>query len=269
MLTLDLGPLALSLSHALLLGSLLLASLTGWWLGRRSARNPEGVLFLLLLIALLVARIAFVARYFDEYEQSPWQMLDVRDGGFLIWPGLLAALLVAAGLAWRDRLLRKPLLGALAVGVLVWGGGQLVLRSLEQVTRLPELALRDMDGQPVQLHDYLGKPLVINLWATWCPPCRREMPVLAKAQAREQNVTFLIVNQGEGEAEIRRFLAHSGLELDNLLLDGGGRLGQQVGSRALPTTLFYDAQGRQVGSHLGELSQASLARALESLRPAP
>jgi hypothetical protein len=95
------------------------------------------------------------------------------------------------------------------------------------------------------------------------------MPVLAKAQARESEVTFLIVNQGEGEAEIRRFLEHSGIELDNLLLDSGNRLGRQVGSRALPTTLFYDAQGRQIGSHLGELSEASLARALESLRPAP
>lgn len=269
MLTLNLGPLALSLSHALLLGSLLLATLTGWRLGRRAGRNPEGVLFLLLLLALLGARVAFVAWYFQHYQQAPWRVLDIRDGGFLAWPGLLVALLAAGWLAWRDSSLRRPLLGALVVGMLVWGGGQLVLRSLEQGTRLPELALRDIDGQPVDLHDYLGKPLVVNLWATWCPPCRREMPVLAKAQARESAVTFLIINQGEGEAEIREFLAASGLQLDNLLLDSGNRLGQQVGSRALPTTLFYDAQGRQVGSHLGELSPASLARALESLRPAP
>ena len=208
MLTLNLGPLALSLSHALLLGSLLLASLTGWWLGRRSARNPEGVLFLLLLVALLVARIAFVARYFDEYQQSPWQMLDVRDGGFLIWPGLLAALLVAAALAWRDRLLRKPLLGALAVGVLVWGGGQLVLRSLEQGTRLPELALRDMDGQPVALHDYLGKPLVINLWATWCPPCVVEMPELVffHEKYKDKGAMVLGVNYEKNDvAKIHNF----------------------------------------------------------------
>jgi len=50
-----------------------------------------------------------------------------------------------------------------------------------------------------------------------------------------------------------------------VLLDSGGRLGQQVGSQALPTTLFYDAEGRQVGSHLGELSRASLTRALKQL----
>ena len=91
------------------------------------------------------------------------------------------------------------------------------------------------------------------------------MPVLAEAQARKQALTFLFVNQGEGEGEIRRFLDAAGLNLQNVLLDSDGRLGQHVGSMALPTTLFYDAEGRQVGSHLGELSRASLARALEQL----
>jgi hypothetical protein len=92
------------------------------------------------------------------------------------------------------------------------------------------------------------------------------MPVLAEAQAREQDTLFLFVNQGEGSGEIERFFATQELALDNVLLDSGGRLGQHVGSTALPTTLFYDAEGRQVGSHLGELSRASLARALEVLK---
>ncbi|HAQ27862.1 MAG TPA: peroxiredoxin, partial [Pseudomonas sp.] len=117
----------------------------------------------------------------------------------------------------------------------------------------------------VALQDFVGKPLVVNLWATWCPPCRREMPVLAEAQRTESDVTFLFVNQGEGERVIADFLDTEGLGLENVLLDTGGRLGQHVGSTALPTTLFYDAEGRQVGSHLGELSRASLARALERL----
>lgn len=65
---------------------------------------------------------------------------------------------------------------------------------------------------------------------------------------------------------VGEFLAAQQLSLDNLLLDEQVQLGQLVGSRALPTTLFYDAEGRQVGSHLGELSHASLERALERLR---
>ena len=92
------------------------------------------------------------------------------------------------------------------------------------------------------------------------------MPVLAEAQRLYPRVTFVFANQGEGAGEVRTFLASQTLQLDNVLLDSGGRLGQLVGSRALPTTLFYDAEGRQVGSHLGELSSASLARALENLK---
>ena len=92
------------------------------------------------------------------------------------------------------------------------------------------------------------------------------MPVLAEAQRNESDVTFLFVNQGEGERVIADFLSAEGLGLENVLLDTGGRLGQHIGSSALPTTLFYDAEGRQVGSHLGELSRASLARALEKLK---
>ncbi|WPC06446.1 TlpA disulfide reductase family protein [Pseudomonas benzenivorans] len=265
MLTVNLGPLTLAVPHLLLLGSLLLATLSGWWAGRASGRNPEQQVFRLLLVALLVARLAFVAGYYPHYQDAPWKILDIRDGGFIAWPGILIALLLGAWQAWRDRGLRRPLGVALAVGVLSWGSSTLAWQALERGTRLPDLTLRDSHGAPVALRDYQGQPLVINLWATWCPPCRREMPVLAEVQAREPALTFLFVNQGEGPGEVRRFLDDGGLTLQNVLLDGDGRLGRQVGSMALPTTLFYDAEGRQVGSHLGELSRASLARALESL----
>lgn len=94
----------------------------------------------------------------------------------------------------------------------------------------------------------------------------RSMPVLMQAQQREAAITILFVNQGESAALVGEFLAAQQLSLDNLLLDEQVQLGQLVGSRALPTTLFYDAEGRQVGSHLGELSHASLERALARLR---
>jgi thiol-disulfide isomerase/thioredoxin len=266
MLTINIGPLALSTAHVLLMLSLLLAIFTGWYVGRRNAVNPEKQLFRLLLVALLVARLAFVTVYFEHYRDQPWQALDIRDGGFIAWPGLLAALLLGAWQAWRTHAVRKPLACALAVGVLSWGLGSLTLYGLEQGTRLPPLSFRDSNGATVALQDYVGKPLVVNLWATWCPPCRREMPVLADAQRNNPELTILFVNQGEGQGEVSRYLEAEALGLDNVLLDTGGRLGQRVGSMALPTTLFYDAEGRQVGSHLGELSRASLARALEVLK---
>ena len=265
MLSVSAGPLALGMSQFLLIASFLLALVVGWWSGRRSACNPEPQLFLLLLAGLLVARLSFVALYFELYRESPWSMLDLRDGGFLAMPGLLAGLALGAWLAWRDARLRRPLWLGLLVGVLCWSAGHLILQALERSSRLPEQALIDLEGRPVQLADYRGRPLVINLWATWCPPCRREMPVFAEAQRREQGVTFLFVNQGEGARTVRDYLTEHGLWLDNVLLDSGSRLGAQVGSGLLPTTLFYDAEGRQRGSHLGELSSASLAHGLKRI----
>ena len=266
MLTIGVGPLALGVGHVLLLVSLLLATLVGWWLGRKRQVNPEKLIFRLLLAALLGARLAFVALYFEHYQDAPWRVIDIRDGGFIAWGGVLAAGLLGAWYLWRHAQLRVALAGGMATGLLIWGMGSLVQHTLEQGTRLPELALRDVQGQSVVLREQLGQPMVINLWATWCPPCRREMPVLAEAQREHPGVTFVFANQGEGAGEVSAFLTSQALQLDNVLLDSGGRLGQLVGSRALPTTLFYDAEGRQVGSHLGELSRASLARALETLK---
>ncbi|WP_296271537.1 TlpA disulfide reductase family protein [Pseudomonas sp. UBA6323] len=266
MLTLNVGPLALGVTHVLLLGSLLVATLVGWLIGRRHGCNPERQLFRSLLVGLLVARLAFVLVYAEFYRDAPWRVVDIRDGGFIAWPGVLAGLALGGWYCWRQAPLRRPLGVAMGVGLAVWLAGNLMLHALEQGTRLPDLQVRDLQGNPVNLRDYAGQPLVVNLWATWCPPCRREMPVLMQAQQRESAITFLFVNQGESAALVSEFLAAQQLSLDHLLLDEQVKLGQLVGSRALPTTLFYDAEGRQIGSHLGELSHASLERALARLR---
>lgn len=266
MLTLNIGPLALGVTHVLLFGSLLVATLVGWLIGRRHGCNPERQLFRSLLVGLLVARLAFVLVYAEFYRDAPWRAVDIRDGGFIAWPGVLAGLALGVWYCWRQTPLRRSLGVALGVGLALWLGGSLMLHALEQGTRLPDLQVRDMQGNPVNLRDYAGQPLVVNLWATWCPPCRREMPVLMQAQQREAAITFLFVNQGESAALVSEFLAAQQLSLGHLLLDEQVKLGQLVGSRALPTTLFYDAEGRQIGSHLGELSHASLERALARLR---
>lgn len=266
MLTLDIGPLAIGASHVLLLGSLLLATLVGWLIGRRHGCNPERQLFRMLLLALLVARLAFVLVYAEFYRDAPWRVVDIRDGGFIAWPGLLAGLALGGWYLCREVRLRKPLAVGLSVGLALWLGGSYMMHALEQGTRLPDLQLQDEQGMAVNLRDYAGKPLVVNLWATWCPPCRREMPVLAQAQQREAGITILFVNQGESAELVTEYLAGQDFELDNRLLDGNTQLGRMVGSRSLPTTLFYDTEGRQVGSHLGELSHASLERALATLR---
>ncbi|MDX1553417.1 MAG: TlpA disulfide reductase family protein, partial [Marinobacter sp.] len=108
-----------------------------------------------------------------------------------------------------------------------------------------------------------GQPTVVNLWATWCPPCIREMPVLEEAQDRYPGINFVFANQGEHPETINQFLSEQNLDLDHVLSDRQGGFGRAIGSQGLPTTLFYDAQGKLVDSHMGELSKASLARGLE------
>src|SRR5690606_28498491 len=94
--------------------------------------------------------------------------------------------------------------------------------------------------------------------ASWCPPCRREMPVFEQAQNAFPGVAFVMVSQGESAQQARAFLRSEGLNLRDVLLDTSSQVMQAVGSQGLPTTLFFDAQGRRVDSHMGEITMPSL-----------
>jgi thiol-disulfide isomerase/thioredoxin len=267
MLTVNLGPFAIPISQWVLMIALLVALGVGYLVGRRQQTGGIGhVLSDMLIVALLVARIAFVAIWFDTYRNSPWSMLDIRDGGLTPWAGVAAALLVAIWRGWRGPALRKPLILGLAAGVLAWGAMSGVLRMLERPI-LPKMSLTTLAGKSTDLAaQAAGKPMVVNLWATWCPPCRREMPVLAAAQQQETGVSFIFANQGEDGATVQHYLSTNRLDLANVLLDPAARLGPEVGSMGLPTTLFYDANGRLVDTQVGGLSPASLASKLMRLR---
>ena len=267
MLSLGFGPFALAINHLVLLAALAIALVTGAWLARRRAgENPEKVLFALLLLTLLGARLAFVARYAPQYLATPWQIINVRDGGFLPGPGLGAGLLAAAWLGWRRPRLRVPLGAALAGGVLFWTATTVMIHRHQDGLAMPDVALQDAQGQPYRLRGGDSRPLVVNLWASWCPPCRREVPVLLQAQAQRPDVRFVFINQGEAPAIVANFVATAGLDHQQIAYDLGSQWGRQLGSAALPTTLFYSADRRLLGSHLGELSTASLADALRALQ---
>lgn len=267
MLSLKLGPLAIPVQLAILYLGLLCAWLIGWWIGRKRKADPEPVLFRLLLLGVVSARIAFVLRYFDSYSSNLVGIVDIRDGGFMPLAGIAAALAGAAWYLWRKPLLRIPLASGLVAGLIVCGLGFAIQNAMLSSQQLPELAMRNLQGEPVELRDLRGKPLVINLWATWCPPCRREMPVLQAAQQANPHIEFVFINQGEGQQQVERFLEQQNLQLENLLFDSGARLGQAVSSLSLPTTLFYDADGVLQNNHLGELSTASLRHAMRAIAP--
>jgi thiol-disulfide isomerase/thioredoxin len=269
MLNVNLGPFALQVSHLLLLAALLVAAGVGHLVGRRQQIGIGNSLVDMLWAALLAGRLAFIVVWFELYRSAPWSMIDIRDGGFTLWAGLLAAAGVALWRGWRQPALRQPLLWGLTAGLLAWGALFGVIGALDKASKpgLPTVALTTLDGTPTDLAAMAkGKPMVVNLWASWCPPCRREMPVLAAAQQQETQVTFVFANQGEDSAAALRYLGAGQLNLANVLLDPNTALGRAIGSTALPTTLFYDASGQLVDTHLGELSAASLASKLNRLR---
>ncbi len=264
-----LGPMGFSI-HQLLIGLVfLLTLLAGALLGRRHRVSVSDTLFTLLFVAFIGARMVFVVRYWGEYD-GLLARLDIRDGGFDIVGGVAIGLMYTSWVLWRSPRLRVPLIGALVAGALVWGVAAGSATLIEQQSRpLPDIALTTRAGDPIDLPHMsrqTQQPIVVNLWASWCPPCIREMPVFEQAQTNETDITFIFINQGESPAHIETFMSEHGFSLDNVWLDPRNAVGQATGAHAMPTTLFYDAEGHLVNTHFGELSSATLQRGLERLR---
>lgn len=231
---------------------------------RRGGVRVEGLLWMCAAAALVAGRASFVARWWSGYGADPLRVLDLRDGGFDASVAAVAAMLCGAALAWRRRPARRAVAAGLAAALVAWGASHLWWTAREPAGALPALTLEAPDGKRVDLRTLAGQPVVLNLWATWCPPCRREMPLLARAQRAHAGVRFVFVNQGEDAAAVATYLREAGVQLDRLLLDRSGALGRATGSPGLPTTLFFDARGRLVGRRIGELSEATLASHLQA-----
>ncbi|MEA3054202.1 MAG: hypothetical protein QOG72_3105 [Sphingomonadales bacterium] len=112
----------------------------------------------------------------------------------------------------------------------------------------PEAEFEDPQGRPVRLADFGGKPLLVNLWATWCPPCVAEMPTLdALAEREGEKLQVLAVSQDlEGRAKIEAFFAQRKFANLETYLDAQMALMAELGVSTLPTTILYDPEGREV-----------------------
>ena len=280
MLSLTLGPIALPVAPLLLLCAVWGASFLASRLARKGAiavKDKDSAVVQgdaagrtvthAALFGLLAARLAYVAIHADAYLASPLAVLDVRDGGWYAPAGLVAGLAWLAWRSFRQPLLRKPLGVSGLSGLAFWWLASTAV-GLAGSQSLPAVELTELEGgETITLSQAArGWPVVVNLWATWCAPCRVEMPMLAAAQQREAAVGFLFVNQGESSAAIHTYLRQEGLPLREVLLDKESQLGAAIGSRGIPVTLFYDAQGRQVDAHFGILNAAALESRLRQLR---
>ena len=108
----------------------------------------------------------------------------------------------------------------------------------------PDLALPQLDGTLRTLRDLRGQVVLINIWATWCPPCRAEMPAIQQAYAayHERGFAVLAINQREDATTITPFLAQHGLTFP-ILLDSDGQASASYQASALPSSFFVDRRG--------------------------
>lgn len=247
----------------LLLATVVLALVAAKLLHKRLGADVEPLIWRVLVLSLLATRLGFVLEFAALYADAPLEVLNVRDGGWEPVAGWAAAWAFTAWLAWRRPLQRRALGSVLLVATAVWWGGGWALQQTSggaPAPRLPDIALTTLELREQPLARFAGQPVVLNLWASWCGPCQREMPTLERAQQRYPGVHFVFANQGESVEQVQRYLALKGLALEHVLLDRHGQVARHFQQRALPTTFFFDADGTLVEARTGELSDASIAQ---------
>ena len=194
----------------------------------------------------------------DSSSASSGALRVLLAGGFIV------GLLMAAALAGTDQLNRLRT----AAG------------SARETSSLPVAAAGPLVGDPapdfelveagtgnkLRLSDFRGQPVLVNFWATWCAPCRTEMPALEKAATTYRNagLQVLAVNFGESQPAVLAFAAELGLQLP-LLLDSDGAVQATYRVPGYPSSYFIDRQGRVAAVHLGILTEDQLVARLATI----
>ena len=262
---------ALSVGPFLLAGDRLTVLIAGAFLIGASAlltrlvdRRIGDWSFAVVPLAVIAARVAFVVSAPEGFWREPFRVVAFWDGGMSWWAGLLASAAFTV-VKFRDFRLRSWTLGTLAATLFVWNLAW-QLAAVTPAIAAPEFALPTLGGEQRSLRDFAGRPTVVNLWATWCPPCRREMPMLVEAAKQRRDTNFVFANQGEGPSQILSYTSNSGLTIDNLLLDQFRSLSQHYSIQGYPATIFLDANGVARKIHYGEITREALDVQLNGIR---
>lgn len=155
----------------------------------------------------------------------------------------------------------------------VAGDGSLVLVPEAERVSAPEIAGPTLDGGTFRLADHAGEVVVLNVWASWCAPCRAEAPGLAALAAEYEGdgVQFVGLDTRDSDVSARAFVERFGIPYPNVI-DRDGQLqllfGDSLPPQAIPSTIVIDPQGRVAGRALGKVSESSLRGLIEPLLPA-
>jgi thiol-disulfide isomerase/thioredoxin len=237
-------------------------------LARRNPDASDAIRFwanMSLVIWIVAARLGFVLTHWDAFAPDPWTVLAIWQGGFNIWAGTfgLGVTLVAAFI--RHPRAGGPVLTGVATASRIFGVATFLLPD-ETRGRIPAAGFADLTGAPISLAQRDGRPLVLNIWATWCPPCRREMPMMVDVAGSQSDVDVVFANQGEPERTIMEFLDLTELSTDGMVRDPNNALMQEFSLQGLPSTLFFAADGSLKAVHTGEISRTALMAGIEDLK---
>lgn len=261
-----LGPLAFATDRLAVILGITVFLAVGALLARRHDGRLGPWTTTAVLAGLIAARAAHVLVHIDSFMEEPWRAFFVWQGGFSGVGGMIGVAVTLIVLARENRRLLPLAAVSLVSGVFVW----FMLATLWQVAEgpaAPRFALGNLDGtQMISLAERNGRPAVVNLWATWCPPCRREMPLLAETALARQDVDFLFANQGEGSAKIQAYLKEENLEIETVLIDPTRSLSRHYGAPGMPVTLFLRPDGTVATTHFGEISREALNAAIAVMK---
>ena len=133
-------------------------------------------------------------------------------------------------------------------------------------TKAPDFTVQDADGKAVKLSDFLGKPIVLNFWASWCPPCKGEMPEFNEVyQQVGGDVQFMMVDLVDGSRETKekgaKYVADMGFEFP-VFFDMDQSVAMTYGVASIPTTYFIDAEGYLVAGAQSAIDAATLMQGI-------
>jgi cytochrome c biogenesis protein CcmG, thiol:disulfide interchange protein DsbE len=139
------------------------------------------------------------------------------------------------------------------------------LSAATQERPAPDFTLPDLNGARVSLAQFRGQPVVINFWATWCPPCREEIPRLVEAYQREKDGVAFVAISDEPADVVAPFVKENAIPYTNLL-DGGDRVSSAYGIKALPTTVFISRDGEIRVYYTGAMSARIIEEGLRRIK---
>jgi thiol-disulfide isomerase/thioredoxin len=285
----NLGPFLIPTGPLILVLSIIMAIwFSQWWAGKLELdRNQvKHIAENTAWFGLVGARLGFVALNWSAYAATPWTALYVWQPGYLYSGGLI----VGAGYAlWQitknpieqRRHLFRVLAGAYLAAGLVFSTATLSTGLLKPPgipgtgDTAPDFKLKNLSAETVQLSDLAGRAVVLNFWATWCPPCRREMPLLDELQKTydEKGLSVIGLNLSEPPEMVKSYVNSVGVSypiwVDAPPGSSGFDITQEIfssyGAVGLPTTLFIDRDGVIQRIYVGELSRGFLQNQVENI----